>query len=95
MRSRANDARAKKQKLIGQLLSDGRRASGYSQRDFGALLGHPQAWVSQIETGRISITLPDIEAWCAVSRMSLREFVSMYLRGSAKAARANTQTGTP
>jgi transcriptional regulator with XRE-family HTH domain len=50
--------------LLGSWLADLRKAKGYSQAEFAALLGIEQATVSKIEAGKWGITIDMLALFC-------------------------------
>ena len=79
-----------KHKIVGRILGDLRRKRGYPQADFAVMLGErPQSWVASVDTGRIPLTIPQIEVWLRLVDTSLSSFIKVYESVVKKAERTD------
>ena len=64
MKMRTKAQHARRYADLPGLLRQLREEAGLTQRDIGELLGHPQSWVYNCETGNRRVDLAEFCDWC-------------------------------
>ena len=76
-----------------------REGAGLTQRELGRLLGKPQSWVHNCETGNRRVDVTEFIAWaggCGVEAQdAFRRFLESESRGRGKGRRPDGKAGKP
>ena len=70
----------RRRKDLQKLLRDIRREAELKQEEIASQLGKPQSYVSKYESGERKLELPEIEAICRATGISLAQFIKRYER---------------
>ena len=69
---------ARDRRKLQKLLKTMRRDAGLTQVQLAKTLGRPQSYVSKYESGERRLELPEIDAICRATGVSLADFVKRY-----------------
>ena len=70
--------KARRRKVLLDLLRDARREAGMRQADVAAKMGKPQSFVSNYESGERRLDLLELQTLCEVLGIKLVDFVKRF-----------------